>query len=232
MSSPSTPNNSHNHHKINHFPQKNSWHSSYAPNPYNRSRDKKRRAASRPPHGDGSCGPSHLKTRIEEPMDSHAVKHRHLPSHQDQRPSLPVARHHRLRLLLLPPQPPPRPRCRLHSQSRAPAPRNRAISTGERPESGPARTRSHPQLPAARRRRIHPTRHLPALCRHRRRPDRSRTGPQPPLRPPGRQLQRPRTRSRTRVRRRPRHPGQPSRPHTRRPNPRRARRRKRRPLPI
>ena len=73
-------------------------------------------------------------------MDSHAVKLRHLPSHQDQRPSLPVARHHRLRLLLLPPQPPPRPRCRLHSQSRAPAPRNRAISTGERPESGPART--------------------------------------------------------------------------------------------
>jgi len=30
-------------------------------------------------------------------------------------------------------------RCRLHSQSRAPAPRNRAISAGERPESGPAR---------------------------------------------------------------------------------------------
>jgi len=31
LSSPSTPNNSHNQNNINHFPQKNSWHSSYAP---------------------------------------------------------------------------------------------------------------------------------------------------------------------------------------------------------
>jgi hypothetical protein len=31
MSSPSTPKNLHNSHPINHFPQKNSWHSSYAP---------------------------------------------------------------------------------------------------------------------------------------------------------------------------------------------------------
>jgi hypothetical protein len=31
MSSPSTPKNPHNPHPINHFPQKNSWHSSYAP---------------------------------------------------------------------------------------------------------------------------------------------------------------------------------------------------------
>ena len=31
MSSPSTPENSSNSHRINHFPSKNSWHSSYAP---------------------------------------------------------------------------------------------------------------------------------------------------------------------------------------------------------
>jgi hypothetical protein len=31
MSSPSAPKNPHNSHSINHFPPKNSWHSSYAP---------------------------------------------------------------------------------------------------------------------------------------------------------------------------------------------------------
>ena len=41
-----------------------------------------------------------------------------------------------------------------------------------RPSSHPSR----PQLPAARRRRVHPL-HLPALRSHRRRPDRSRPGP-------------------------------------------------------
>src|SRR5664280_3669867 len=131
MSSPSTPKNPSNSRSINHFPPKNSWHSSYAP--LGRIEVEIKKKGRKPSTTRGRIlWPFAFKNQDRGTNGLPSREDRHLPSHQDQRTSLPVARHHRLRLLLLPPQPPPRPRCRLHSQSRASAPRNRAISAGER----------------------------------------------------------------------------------------------------
>ena len=153
-------------------------------------------------------------------MDSKAVKSSICRYIRNQRPPLPVARAHRLRLLLLSPNPSPRPRCCIRNQSWPPAPRNRAVSAAKRSECRSVCPFAPTQLPAAGRRRIHPTRHLPALRRHRCRPNRSQRRPRPPLRPSGRQLQPPHSRAVPRARPGSLNSGASRRPHSTRSSPR------------